>query len=412
MSNAAAESPPTEARLADAPPTAEVTGAKASRKKTFLVAAASALALATIGWVAAHRGLESTDDAQTDADVVAVPARTSGTITHIHFVDNQRVKTGELLAEIDDAPAKAKLAQMDAALATATASAEAADADAELAETNAVGNKSVAEAGLRTATVGAASFTDQIREGEAQVRSAEASFVQSTADHDREKSLFDHGSISKAEFEKADTAFNVSSAALEGAKARLAAVKLAASQAQSKVVEASARAKQSSPVLTLVRAARAKALAAHAQVDTARAARDLAALDVSYTKILAPHDGVVSRRTINEGQTVAPGQPIVQLVTPDVWVTANFKETQVGKMRPGQPAHFTVDTYSDIELAGEVQSISGATGARFSLLPPDNATGNFTKVVQRVPVRIRLHEVPAGVTLRPGMSVELTVDTR
>jgi membrane fusion protein (multidrug efflux system) len=408
----AAPSAPSEARLAGATSEATASEAKASRRTVVMLAGAAAAALGTIGWIVAHRGLESTDDAQTDADVVAVPARTGGTITHIHFVDNQHVTAGDLLAEIDDASAKAKLAQLDAVLAAAVASAEAADANTELAETNAVGNKSVAEAGLRTATAGALSFSDQILEGEAQVRSAEASFALATSEHAREKTLFDQGSISKAEFDKAETGHSLASAALEGARARLATLKLSANQAQSKVVEASARARQSSPVATLVREARAKALAAHAQVDTARASRDLGALDVSYTKVLAPHDGVVSRRTINEGQTVAPGQPIVQLVTPGVWVTANFKETQVGKMRPGEPAHFSVDAYPGVEIGGEVQSISGATGARFSLLPPDNATGNFTKVVQRVPVRIRVIDVPAGVVLRPGMSVDLTVNTR
>jgi membrane fusion protein (multidrug efflux system) len=270
----------------------------------------------------------------------------------------------------------------------------------------------VAEAGLRTASVGAASFSDQIREGESQVRSAEASFAQATSDHDREKSLYEKAAISKAEFDRAETAYSVASAALEGARARLETVRQGANQAQSRVVEASARAKQSGNVEPLVRQARAKAQAAHAQVDTARAARDLAALDVSYTKITAPHDGVVSRKTVNEGQSVAAGQAIVQVVTPEVWVTANFKETQVGRMRVGQPAHFSVDAFPGVDFEGDVQSLSGATGARFSLLPPDNATGNFTKVVQRVPVRIHVRDVPAGVVLRPGMSVDLTVDTR
>jgi membrane fusion protein (multidrug efflux system) len=384
----------------------------ASRKKILLIGAVLAAAIGTTGWILAHRGLESTDDAQTDADVVAVPARTGGTISRTYFSDNQHVKAGALLAEIDDAPATAKLAEAEAALAAATASAEAADADAELAETNAVGNKSAAEAGLRTASVGAASFSDQIKEGASQVRSAEASFAQATSDHDREKSLFEKGAISKAEFDREETAYSVAQASLEGARARLETVRQTANQAQSRVVEASARAKQSGNVEPLVRQARAKAQAAHAQVDTARAARDLAALELSYTKIKAPHDGVVSRKTINEGQSVAAGQAIVQLVTPDVWITANFKETQVGRTRVGQPAHFSVDAYPGKEFVGAVESLSGATGARFSLLPPDNATGNFTKVVQRVPVRVHVHDVPPSVILRPGMSVDLTVDTR
>jgi membrane fusion protein (multidrug efflux system) len=383
-----------------------------SRKKIYFIGAVAASALGATGWVLAHRGLESTDDAQTDADVVAVPARTGGTIRRVLFTENQRVKAGDLLVEIDDVPAKARLAQAEASLAAAMASAEAADADAELAGTNALGNKSVAEAGLRTASVGVASFSDQIKEGESQVRSAEASFAQATSDHGREKALYEKAAISKAEFDRAETAYSVAAAALEGARARLETVRQGANQARSRVVEASARAKQTGNVEPLVRQAHAKAAAAHAQVDTARAARDLAALDVSYTQILAPHDGVVSRKTVSEGQSVGAGQAVVQVVTPEVWVTANFKETQVGRMREGQPARFSVDAFPGVEFSGDVQSLSGATGARFSLLPPDNATGNFTKVVQRVPVRVHVRDVRPGVTLRPGMSVDLTIDTR
>ncbi len=199
---------------------------------------------------------------------------------------------------------------------------------------------------------------------------------------------------------------------LAAARARAAGAREAASQARSRVVEASARVKQSSLVEPLVRQAKARADAAHAQVETARATRNLALIDVSYTRIVAPSDGVVSKKSINLGQAVSAGQAIVQLVTTRTWVTGNFKETQVGHMRVGQPAELTVDAYPGVSIGGEVEGLSGATGARFTLLAPDNASGNFTKVVQRVPVRIHLRDVPAGVPLRPGMSVDVTVDTR
>ena len=145
---------------------------------------------------------------------------------------------------------------------------------------------------------------------------------------------------------------------------------------------------------------------------TAEAARDLAALDLSYTRIIAPRDGLASKKSVITGQMLSLGQPVVQIVPiDDVWVTANFKETQLNKMRAGQSATVSVDAYPGLKLSGSVQSFSGATGARFSLLPPENATGNFTKVVQRIPVRIHL-EAPQDRPLRPGMSVEVTIDTR
>jgi membrane fusion protein (multidrug efflux system) len=390
----------------DAPPPK-----KNNRRRIALVAAV--VVAAGGSWYFIHnRGLERTDNAQIDADVVLVPARISGTVARIHFVENQKVKAGDLLAELDDAAARARLAEADAALTAATAQAEAADADAQVTATNALSGRSLAAAGLDSASVGAAASAEQIREGEAQLHSLQSSLAQAQSDRERARHLFETGAIPKIQLEQADTAYSVTLSNRDAAQARLMALRLSVGQAKSHVAEASARVRQSSNGPALVRQAQARAQAAHAQVDTARAARELAALDLSYTKILAPHDGVASKKSINEGQTVSPGQPIVQLVTPTVWVTANFKETQVGHMRVGQPAHFTVDAYPGVELSGQLESLSGATGSRFTLLPPDNATGNYTKVVQRMPVRVSVKDVPANVALRPGMSVELTVNTR
>jgi membrane fusion protein (multidrug efflux system) len=148
-------------------------------------------------------------------------------------------------------------------------------------------------------------------------------------------------------------------------------------------------------------------------VEAAQAARDLAALDLSYSKIKAPRDGLASRKSVAVGQMLQAGQPICMIVPTDsVWVVANFKETQVGHMTPGQPAEISVDAFGGHELHGKVESISGGTGARFSLLPPENATGNFTKIVQRIPVRIQLDQPPANAVLRAGMSADVTVNVR
>lgn len=384
------------------------------RSKRGLVLGLIALAVIAGGgtWYVTHRGLESTDNAQIDGDVVSVPARVGGVVTKISFAENQRVKTGDLLAELDSAPAQARLAEAEANLFAAQAQADAADATARVTETTAIGDKSVADASLVTASVGAASSSDQIKEAAAQLDSAQTSLAQAQVDSDRSKRLLSTGAISQAEADRTDTQLKVAQSSVDVARARLTAIKNSAAQAQSRVVEAKAKAKVSNDVATQIQLAQARAKAAHAQVDTAKAARDLAALDLSYTKIFAPSDGVVSKKSINVGQMLSPGQSVVQLVTDKLWVTGNFKETQIAEMRVGQPASVEVDAFSGTSIEGELESFSGATGAKFTLLPPDNATGNFTKVVQRLPVRVRLHQLPPGITLRPGMSVDLTVNTR
>jgi membrane fusion protein (multidrug efflux system) len=387
---------------------------KKSRKSLAIMATIGAIAglAGTYYYVTTH-GLETTDDAQIDADIVSVPARTSSTVVAVHFVENQTVKAGALLVELDPEPAKARLAQAEANLEAAKANADAAEADAEVTTTNAVGNKSVAQAQVQGAASSASATKQQIAEAEAQVASAQANFDKAKLDVERAKSLATTGSISKAEVERDQTTFDTANASVAQAKARLATMRASTDQAYSQVQVASAKLKQATDVDVLVRQARAKAQSARAQVATAQATRDLAALDLAYTKIVAPSDGVVSKKTVIVGQMIAPGQGVVQLVpTQRDWVTGNFKETQLQKMHVGQAADIEVDTYPGVKLHGEVESFSAATGARFSLLPPDNATGNFTKVVQRVPVRIHLRDVPDSVVLRPGMSVALTVDTR
>jgi membrane fusion protein (multidrug efflux system) len=386
--------------------------ARLSRTGLVMVLVATAAATAGVGYYVTHLGLETTDDAQIDADVVSVPARTAGVVAAVRFTDNQAVKAGDVLAELDPELQKARLAQAEATLEAAKASAAAADDDARVAEVNARGNHSAAQASLEGASSSAVASQQQIAEGEAQVASATASLARARTDLERVKKLAATGAVADAELDRMQTANDVAVAALDSARARLASLRASTSQARSRVEEANARLVQSSDVDALIDQARSRARTAHAQVGVAQAARDLAALDLSYTKILAPQDGYVSKKSVVVGQMLAPGQGIVQLVpTHDVWITGNFKETQLRKMRVGQPAHAEVDAFSGVTLHGEVESFSAATGARFTLLPPDNASGNYTKVVQRVPVRVHLKDVPTGIALRPGMSVDLTVDT-
>jgi membrane fusion protein (multidrug efflux system) len=383
-----------------------------NRRAVTIVSVLALVAAGGTAWWATHRGRESTENAQVEAEVVPVPTRGAGLVTKVLFEENQAVKAGQVLATLDDEAPRAKLAQAEANVLAAEAAADAADADAKVAESNAVGNKSIAEAGLKTASAGAYTASDQIKEAEAAVSAAAAAKKQAELDRDRNKSLLEKGVIAGAVFDQSETAVVVASSNLEVAKARVSSLKANASQASGKVAEASAKVQQSNNVETIVLLAHAKAKAAHAQVATAKALRELAKLDVSYTQILAPSDGVASKKTIVVGQNLAAGQTIVQLVTSSVWVTANFKETQIGRMHSGQAAEVEIDAFPGLALHGHVESVSGATGSRFALLPPDNASGNFTKVVQRVPVRVRVDALPTGIVLRPGMSVELTVDTR
>jgi membrane fusion protein (multidrug efflux system) len=383
-----------------------------SRRKWLFAGLAFAGLAAGGGYIWMGRGFESTDDAQIDADIVAVPARIGGTVSRVLFVENQRVGEGALLAEIDAAPAQARLSQADATLAAARAAAVAADAKAALSEGNAQGNLAVARAGLQNTNAGALGTEESIREGGAAVDNARARLAEADSNLARARSLIASGAYSQAQFDQTQTSREVAVTELAQAEAKLASLRLSRNQAQSRVVEAAAKVKQSDQVAATVNEARALADQSHAQVALASAARDLAALELSYTKIFAPSSGIVSRKSINVGQSVASGQSVVQLVPDARWVTANFKETQLGAMRVGQPVSLTVDAYPGVKFYGEVESLAAATGARFSLLPPDNATGNFTKVVQRIPVRVRVLSSQPLEQLVPGMSAEVHIDTR
>jgi membrane fusion protein, multidrug efflux system len=382
------------------------------RGRRFVLGLGALLAVfGCAGYFYLQRGIESTDDAQIDADVLSVPARMAGTVRAVAFEDNQVVEAGQLLAELDDAPARARLAQADANLSAARAAASAAELQAALTRTNAISGLAVANASLRISTVGTQSSVAQIAEAQARVANATAKLAEADLNFQRTQRLFDQGAMTTSKLDQERTAQEVARSELARAQAALESVQLSREQAQGKVAEAQAKWSQSNQVEAVIREALARAEQAHAAIATAEAQRRLAELDMGYTRIYAPVAGVVSKRSINVGQNVSVGQGIVQLVPQVYWVTANFKETQLADMHVGQPVKISIDTYPGHPLSGKVQSFSAATGSRFALLPPDNASGNFTKVVQRVSVRIALDGVPGPVQLRPGMSVGVEVDT-
>ncbi|MEY4515034.1 MAG: hypothetical protein RLZZ450_7156, partial [Pseudomonadota bacterium] len=280
--------------------------ARTQKRRSVMLAVGLLIGLGGTGYWYSGRGLVSTDNAQVDADVIAVPSRIGGVVAHVYFEENQAVPAGALLAELDPAPFAAQLAQVEAQLVGAQASADAADADAELSATKAVGNRDIARANLQTNAMGARASSDGILEGEAQVQSARARLAQAKVDFERARSLFDSGAFTKAQLDAADTAQQVAATTLAAEAAHLSTLKLAKTQSQSRVVEASAQLRVSDSVDTLVRQARARAAVAHAQVDTAKAARDRAALDLGYTKIFAPRAGCSPRCSASVRCFIAP----------------------------------------------------------------------------------------------------------
>ncbi len=373
-----------------------------------------AFGIAGAGYYAVtHHGRETTDDAQVEADVVAVPARVSGVVAKVFVADDSDVKEGDVLAELDPAPLDARVAQAKALVVVAEAQELSAVADVAIVRVTVKGQRNIAEASLQGASIGTSESREQIVEAAARVASAEAANAQARGDFERTQQLFGQGAISKQQFDMAKTAADQASANGDLARASLARLRASARGAEVRVKEASAREEQVRDVDAYLAQAEARAVVARAQVASARAMLALSELDRSYATIVAPQSGTFSRRSVAVGQNVTAGQGIGSLVPhASRWVIANYKETQLSKMLKGHPVYVHVDAFPDREFLGVVDSFSAGTGARFSLLPPDNASGNFTKVVQRIPVRIRLEAIPADVVLRPGLSVEATVDVR
>ena len=314
---------------------------------------------------------ESTDDAFLDAHIVTIAPKVAGRVAAVHVDDNQPVKKGDLLVEIDPADAQAILEQKQASLDVARAKRNNAQMSAEQADTHLQTLHAAYESAGATATAAAADTAKQ------------------RSDLQRNTELVKSGAISKQDYEHSSIDTAASEASLESKKKQVEAANAYLKEA----------AKQAQAVHTQVTAADAEVAEAEAGVHQAE-------LQVGYTKITAPEDGRVTMKAVEPGTYVQVGQSLFALVTPDVWVTANFKETQLREMHAGQPAVITVDAYPGRTLRGHVDSIQAGSGARFSLLPPENATGNYVKVVQRVPVKIVLDEQPdVQRVLGPGMSV-------
>ena len=364
------EAPNTDAPANDVAATApQAAAAKPGKRKFVLMGVGALLALAVISYgvhyMLVGRFMIGTDDAYVRANNTTLGARVAGHLARIAVGDNVPVKAGQLLFKIDDG---------DYVLATQTARNKIATQEATIER---IGRQVEAQ-------------TSAVEQAKAQLVSAEAAVKRSEADFERQQTLSDKGFASKATYE-------VSLAARDQAVASVQAAKAALASAQDNV--------------NVIKAQR---MEARGQFDELKTALAKAERDLAFTTVVAPVDGVFSNRMVNEGDYIQPGQRLANVVPlDDVYVDANFKETQLRRLKPGQPVDISVDANKSEKIEGVVDSLAPASGSVFTLLPPDNATGNFTKIVQRVPVRIR---VPADVAkqhlMRAGMSVYVTVDTR
>ena len=385
-----------------------------NKRRPFVVlAAVIGSVLAGVGvYTIATAGQEDTDDAQITSDVVPVATRVAGQIVAVRIEENQIVKKGDLLAEIDEADYAARVRQAEAELSSADAQAKSADAQVQVVRASSRGGFASAQAAVSGSSVGVSSASAQVAAANAAVARAEADFHKTQIDLDRAKQLRAAHAIPQDRLDAAQISYDGSQAALAQAHAQLAFAQDARRGAETRVSEARGRLSQTAPVEPQIAASEANAALAHARVQSAQATSDLARLQLSYTKILAPVDGWASKLVAHAGQFISVGQPVVSIVPTATYVVANFKETQVGHMKAGQRAVITVDAYPGRKLEGRVESFSGGTGATFSLIPADNATGNFVKLVQRIPVRIAWVNPPQDIDLRAGYSVDVTVHLR
>jgi membrane fusion protein (multidrug efflux system) len=355
---------------------------------------------------------ETTDDAQIDGDIYAISARIAGHAIKVNVENNDFVKAGTVLVELDPRDYEVALDRALGDLASSQAIAAAAGVAIPITSVTTSSQESGAAADVRNAEAVVAAAEKQRQAAEARVAEAEANDAKAQTDVQRYAQLVAKQEISQQQYDYAVAAANATSAVLRAARAAAVAAREEVSQARARlaVKQAQLRAAQTAPQQVAV--SRSRAASAQAAVKTAQAAVEQARLNLEYTHIAAAVDGIVGQKSVEVGENVQPGQALMAVVPiNDLYVTANFKETQLKHMRSGQAATLHVDAY-DRDYRGHVLNIAGATGEKFSLLPPENASGNYVKVVQRVPVKIVFDPGQNTEILRPGMSVEPTVITK
>jgi membrane fusion protein (multidrug efflux system) len=404
----AAQVAPAETHSASQPPPARKESFFATHPKAPFYIVVIALVLLVGGYFAYSyfSSYESTDDAEIDGHLMPLSARISGYVTKVNVDDNQYVEAGTVLAEIDPRDYQAAFDKAQAELADAEATAQAQNINVPITSVNTESQVSVTQADVENAKAGITAAEEQFQAAQAQLEQALANDVKAQNDLVRYKQLADKLEISQQQYDQAVASAKASSANVAGARSSAASAAQQITQAKSKLAQANANLRYAETGPSQVATTRARAQSADAGVKEKQAALEQARLNLSYTKIVAPISGTVTKNA-EVGMNVQPGQQLFSIVPlEDVWVTADFKETQLAKMKPGQRAEIKVDANGRV-YKGKVDSFSSSSGARTSLLPPENATGNYVKVVQRLPVKIVLDPGQnSDHYLRLGMSVE------
>lgn len=383
---------------------------KKSRRKFIIIAVVILLIVGACLFYWHSTFTEDTDDAQIDGNLYQVSSRVTGQVIKVYVDDNQKVQAGQLLAEIDPKDYQVALEQAQANLASAQAAAAQANASVPMTNTSVRTNLSTTSSDVQGALAAVAQAQKQEQAAAARVDQAKANALKAKLDVDRYTPLVQKDIISKQQFDAAVAQAAGTAAAVIGAQSEVIGQQEAVREAQQRLAQARFQAAESvknGP--QQVKVQEAKANAAEAEVQQAQAKVDQARLNLSYTHITAPATGIVNKKNVQVGSNLSIGQDLLTIIPlTDLWVTANFKETQIQHMHPGQDVTLEVDALGGRKFHGKVTQIGGATGSRLSLFPPENATGNYVKVVQRIPVRIDftdLQKEDKDLALRPGFSV-------